>query len=258
MGSAKWCAFAVATLLTVTAWPAPDASEGSSAPVGDVVEFGGAITAASVEAFIAAHRDARIERVVLDSMGGDVASALTLANWMVDRRVDVEVRNLCASSCANYLFAAGRRKIIDERAVVVWHGSMLQKDFRAMCAPQVPRAEPTFGPPGYVEGLDAAMREARTGMCGAYRTLVADQDAFFARVHVDEYLTRLGQEPTNFDVLWTVPVPVMERMGLTGVEARPDYASRADIARFNEAGVIAEPLAALGFDDAGDVVRLTP
>ncbi len=94
--------------------------------VDGVALFAGAIDPATVAAFIAAHRDERITRVVVDSPGGDVAAALALANWMLDREVDVEVRGLCGSSCANYLFAPGRRKIIDDRAIVLWHGSILQ------------------------------------------------------------------------------------------------------------------------------------
>jgi hypothetical protein len=218
-----------------------------------VVRFSGSINDRSVSAFIARHGDARVTRVVVDSPGGDVMSGIRLANWIVDRHADVEVEARCASSCANYLFAAGRRKIIDDRAIVLWHGSILQKDFRARgdeCERRI-RALQRAG-----EDVDALRAsDPEIAYCLAYRDAVEAQRAFFARVGVDEYVTRMGQEPHDFGSIWTIPVDVMERLGLTGVEARRGYGTHGDLKHWNQEG-FDEPILALGFDDAGQVVEL--
>ncbi len=220
----------------------------------DAVRFSGRIDDRSVAAFIARHAQRRIARVVVDSPGGDVVAGLRLANWIVDRQADVEVENRCESSCANYVFAAGRRKIIDDRALVVWHGSLLQKDFRergADCGRRIAAL-------GRASADDvAAKRELETevGYCDAYRRAVELQRAFFARVGVDEYVTRMGQEPRAFEGVWTVPVAVMERMGLKDVEARPEYGTHDDLRHWNH-GDGAEPILSLGFDADGRVIEL--
>ncbi len=61
-------------------------------------------------------------RVVLNSVGGSVTPVLNMADEIRSRRLDVEVRGLCASSCANYLFVAGERKVLGPIALVLWHG----------------------------------------------------------------------------------------------------------------------------------------
>jgi len=218
-----------------------------------IVHFSGSISDRSVSEFIARQTDAPVTRVVVDSPGGDVVSGIRLANWIFDHHADVEVENQCASSCASYLFAAGRRKIIDDRALVLWHGSILQKDFRergAQCERHI--RELTDAGKDF-ETLRA--HDPEVAYCFAYRNAVEAQRAFFARVGVDEYVTRMGQEPHDFQSIWTVPVDVMTRMGLTGVEARRGYATHGDLKHWNQEG-FSEPVLSLGFDEKGQVVEL--
>ena len=46
--------------------------------------------------------------------------------WIFDHELDVIVDELCFSSCANYIFTAGKNKIIEKDAIVGWHGSEQQ------------------------------------------------------------------------------------------------------------------------------------
>src|SRR6202000_415715 len=96
------------------------------------IEFNGKTTPERVDAFIAAHEPlgAEIHVVDLTSTGGEVSSAIRLAQWIHKNSLDVRVRLICISSCANYLFPAGRAKTIDPHALVIWHGSAEQKNFR--------------------------------------------------------------------------------------------------------------------------------
>jgi hypothetical protein len=257
-------AFVAATMLLAVAGCASDFDRGVQRDVGGIVHFYGPITAGGVSVFIARHRGERVERVVVNSMGGDVEAGIRLGNWIVDRGADVEVDTFCGSSCANYLFAAGRRKIIDADAIVVWHGSIQEKRFRDTCAATA-NTRKAFDP----------------AFCDAYRALIALQTAFFTRVGVDEYVTRLGREPRILAQAWTVPVDVMARFGLTGVEARANYGTHTDLAQWTHRESRTEsmyetpflnlrseadhtgrrfvelpPAATLGLDSAGRVVEL--
>jgi len=102
--------------------------------------------------------------LVLWSGGGDVASALDMAERILDRHMPVVVSRLCLSSCANYLFVAGAAKVVMPESVVAWHG-------------------------GPSKELPSKLTEQ--GRIVYARTL-ARQDAFFRRVGVDD---RLIYEP---------------------------------------------------------------
>ncbi|MFG1173409.1 hypothetical protein AAFN90_07400 [Erwiniaceae bacterium CAU 1747] len=66
----------------------------------------------------------RVEKVSFNSMGGDVKEAMAMGREIHRRKVDVEVRNVCASACANYIFPAGKNKFVTQNAYLLWHGSL--------------------------------------------------------------------------------------------------------------------------------------
>lgn len=53
-----------------------------------------------------------IRVLVIDSEGGEVEAALRLAQLVRDHGWDVAVKNKCLSACANFVFPAGKRKIV--------------------------------------------------------------------------------------------------------------------------------------------------
>jgi len=65
-----------------------------------------------------------VTRLVITSGGGLVDAALDLAEAVHARHLDVEVPSTCLSSCANYVFPAGRRKLLARPGAVRWHGTM--------------------------------------------------------------------------------------------------------------------------------------
>ena len=248
----------VACLLLAIATPggAVDRAAVDAVPAdGDVAVFVGPTDPDRVDAFIGGHADRSIRRVLLDSPGGDIRAALRLANWIVDRGADIEVVGLCASSCANYLFAAGRCKIIDDGAIVLWHGSARQADFRVRlddCGRRID--ELTHAGGELVDRYQRALTET-IAICSFLHQAVVEQDAFFARVGADEIITRMGQEPHDFHAIWTVPVDLMARLGYHGVEAPADYADAAYLHRADPFDA-PSPVRSLGFDRAGHGIEL--
>lgn len=63
--------------------------------------------------------------LVVRTGGGNAEEGLKLGRFIHDHTLDLEVDTTCASSCANYLFPAARRKVIDPGAVLGFHGTLL-------------------------------------------------------------------------------------------------------------------------------------
>lgn len=86
--------------------------------------FDGKITPGAADTFHRQLEMRRVDKVSFNSIGGDVNEAMTMGREIFKRKLDVEVRNVCASACANYIFPAGKGKFLSQNAYLLWHGSM--------------------------------------------------------------------------------------------------------------------------------------
>lgn len=142
--------------------------------------------------------DPPVRLISIESGGGDVAAGIALGTWMLANKIDVEVVGRgCVSSCANYIFIAGRNRRIAPGAVVAWHGSAIQLDW------------------GGRENAD------RRSML---RQLREAQRKFFALTTVDERVTVVGQD-LACQCTWILSVADMARFGIDRVDAPVDYAT---------------------------------
>jgi hypothetical protein len=65
-----------------------------------------------------------ITKLVVNSTGGVAEEGLAIGKLLLKSRIGVvQVTGVCASSCANYIFTAGQRKIIKD-GVVGYHGNI--------------------------------------------------------------------------------------------------------------------------------------
>ena len=85
---------------------------------GTTVIFQGLISNSVADEFLRAVEQYDANRVLIASGGGHVAPALRMAKAIHQRGMDVEVFGLCFSSCANYIFPAGRNKSITSLGIV--------------------------------------------------------------------------------------------------------------------------------------------
>lgn len=108
-------------LVHVEAWAQATRVEAS----GDAITFQGRIDAAAAARFIQLAKDPAIKRVVITSHGGLVAPALDMADTIRQRGLDVDVPATCFSSCANYIFPAGKHKRLGHARAIGWHGNMM-------------------------------------------------------------------------------------------------------------------------------------
>jgi hypothetical protein len=58
----------------------------------------------------------------IQSPGGEVNAGVTLGFWIRAHRLNVKVLEFCLSSCANYVFPAGIKKIVSNVAIIGYHG----------------------------------------------------------------------------------------------------------------------------------------
>ncbi|MGP7256003.1 hypothetical protein ACTZQ8_25120 [Klebsiella pneumoniae] len=64
-----------------------------------------------------------VRTISINSGSGDIETAINIGRIIYDKGISIEVRRLCLSSCANYLFPAARNKIINYGSIIGFHGS---------------------------------------------------------------------------------------------------------------------------------------
>lgn len=161
----------------------PDfANEASFAGIQDgYLLYTGFLSEESNQKLFAAYENAASKptRLLISSGGGDIRIGLELGNWIIEHELDVEVLDVCASSCANYVFPAGRTKYLRKDSVLLWHGSAWQQNWRM--------------PEEVQEQFDDWLNSNR-----------ASETEFYAELEVDNLLTVYGQhdQPSVFRLVF--------------------------------------------------------
>ncbi|MFV0595070.1 hypothetical protein [Shewanella sp.] len=167
--------------------------------------YQGPITKASNEALFEAYEksDKSPQKLVVSSPGGNISLGMELGKWIKDHNLDVEVSNICASSCANYVLTAANRKYLRKDSILIWHGSAWQEKWHNDKLNQV-----------NLSNYLASMRDKETEL--------------FERFKVDNLLTVYGQSKlTLWDrilflfgrnkVGWDYSIEDMNRFGLSNI-----------------------------------------
>ena len=190
--------------------------------IGDSVHYSGhldAVSVAKLSTLIKASAG-KVNNLVIDSGGGDVNVGMDLAEIVLAAELDVIVKRLCASSCANYVFPAGKRKQITSGSIVIWHGSAIQEGLDA--GPTVDDIE-FQGGAVISESQKLALLESYREQAIRYvEDAKARQGAFFNKIGVDARITVMGQQ-LNAAQAWTLSVKDMKRFGVREVSAADDY-----------------------------------
>ena len=140
---------------------------------GETIFFTGRIDSASARQFLRLVDDPAVHRLVIRSPGGFAAPALDIGEAVHAHGLDVDVDRYCLSSCANYVFPAGRQKRVSGPAAVGWHGSMAHVLYRQ-----------AHGEEHWSEDVFAQARE-----------LAAREAAFFRSIGVDGFVCWFAKLP---------------------------------------------------------------
>lgn len=133
--------------------------------------FKGAITSEATERVFNLYDELaeKPDLLLISSGGGSIDAAMDMAEWLLIHEMHVEVGSGCFSSCANYVFLAGRTKRLSMNSILGWHGSAWQKSLDQFSDPESDEYNPI------VEELRG--REVD----------------FFSRIGVDHLITVYGQ-----------------------------------------------------------------
>lgn len=91
-----------------------------------LITFTGKIDRTSLGQFksaLAKQPNVRFAAISITSEGGDALSAIELGFIIHDLSLDVIVPRLCISACSEYVLVAGRRRLVGNGAIVLFHGS---------------------------------------------------------------------------------------------------------------------------------------
>ena len=140
----------------------------------------------------------------INSRGGDIYDGVELGTWVFDNNNSVFIDNICASSCANYVFPAAKRKILLKNSILVWHGSTFQKS------------------------MDDMVREGHKG----FLALRKKEENFFKKIDVDYRITIYGIDKIEQHHFWYASLFNKTMAGF-------DY-SLEDLRKFGITGIILE------------------
>lgn len=91
---------------------------------GNVVYFDGKIKENSYTELLRKVGENKIKKISINSVGGDAKSALQIGFYVYHNDIDIDVRSVCASACANYIFPAGKQKHLGNDSYLLWHGGV--------------------------------------------------------------------------------------------------------------------------------------
>lgn len=166
--------------------------------VEDVLFFHGELSDESVKRAISLAKGYSISRVNINSEGGEVISAIMLANWIRDNKLDVEITDMCFSSCANYVFPAGMVKYVSRKDLIGWHGGAYQENEK-MDDPELEKM------------LQEYIKEAREKETKLYQRLGINPD-ITTLGQMDEYYCQHAQEHG-----WYYSVADLNKLGIDNI-----------------------------------------
>lgn len=178
------------------------------------IEYQGLITSEANDGVFELYQEAspKPTAIVIESHGGAAGAAMQLGMWMVDHELDVKVDTYCYSSCANYVFLAGRNKFLAPHASIMWHGGVTQPIDRAELEHLLDDMLGALDDDARAAVLAERPRERLLEQMEASRLeLVARETEFFERIGVDQRITVLGhlfeRELLAHDHDYAQPVP---------------------------------------------------
>lgn len=158
--------------------------------------------------------------LTITSRGGPVDRGLELGEWVHKHGLNVKVYDLCFSSCANYVFPAGRRKLLDKDALVGFHGGATSNSFDTSSLEAAIQAVPE-------EQRERLRRELEVSM-KSYIQINAQREAeFYRTLGVSPKLNTLGQSKQYEEFRqgydgWVYTPEDMKILGLSNIEMIDD------------------------------------
>ena len=179
---------------------------------GDAVIFDGDLRPDSLEKIRAILGQRKVAKLIMRSGGGEVTGAMKLARWVRENDIDVEVDGECFSSCANYVFPAGRNKYIVGQGIVAWHGTIAHIIYK------------------HEQGFSKMDDESLPSL----QAIADTERAFYAEMGINAFTGWFGKvAPYNVYNMYYLSKDDMEYLGMRNLHVRADY-PQADLRKYNK------------------------
>ena len=196
---------------------------------GNTLRYIGNFSEPSAQAFKAATASVargQLKRIVVSSAGGITTSAREVASWVHDMGLVVEVDTVCFSSCANYVFPAGKSRVIRKDAFVGWHGNERGMAIEAMRKGGTLREEfKNTLPPEDLEKPPEALEVYLDQLVESATASHRDEAAFYAKLGLNDAFSVCAVGTVAFAKYpaletkqgWGFSIKDMNRLGLTNI-----------------------------------------
>ena len=219
---------------TETPGPPEPATWGPLSIEGSTIVMEGELDDGFYRGFLALVRDREDEITTLrvNSGGGITDEGRKVGAWIFEHDIDVVVDGLCFSSCANYMFPAGRNKTILADSIVGWHGSEQQDEHiarglgitvRELLGREYDKSVEEWGETPTPEGREDYIEAVLSGNPAA----VAEEQAFLEKIGVSVDAMVYGFLPDQFQEYfvkapdhisgWTFSIEDMASFGIDNV-----------------------------------------
>jgi hypothetical protein len=169
--------------------------------------------------FLKANRD--VKWLYINSPGGEINISMDIGFWVFQNHLNIRVQERCLSSCANYIFTAGKNKFLEKNAIVAWHGSVVQESLANLTEDEINKALISIDDPIEKE-------KARKQIIGQYNDYLDrmknKQESFFKTIGTDQSVTVIGQNPKyNVKDFWILSIEDMAKFGILNVKGQNYY-----------------------------------
>ncbi len=156
--------------------------------------------------------------LAITSGGGNVDLGMDLGEFVLEHSLDVKVSTFCFSSCANYVFTAGKNKWLGEKAILGWHGDAASAYWRDSDIDAMVR---------HLEGEEKSKKwqELRQHYDDITQRSVAREKRFFERISTDHALLTIGLSKDLIKAAveqkargWTATPALLEKMGVNNIK----------------------------------------
>lgn len=179
---------------------------------GNKVYYDGMLTLDANELVKKLIKENKIDTLVIKSRGGVVSFGIDLGNIVFDNKLNIQVNDYCNSSCANYVFPAGKIKYIQRDSQLAWHGGATQ-------SLTVNYDDEFFN----ILKNDTKKREDYIRIS---RRDINREKLFFKKIGVDQLITVFGQtfsaqldmiEKEHQLCVWSYSVDAMKQFGINNI-----------------------------------------
>ncbi|MDD9867981.1 MAG: hypothetical protein OXU73_01460 [Candidatus Campbellbacteria bacterium] len=181
----------------------------------DVLLYDGFIGDNDFDQLLSAVQSEGVPREIqIRSQGGFTKVGIKMGDFVFDNGIDVRVIDICFSSCANYIFPAGKNKFIEKDAIVGWHGSAIQDDVLAL-------SEDKTGEELFREAITKSLFDAIESLPEEQRQLarmdaeesieyeiqqrqkdIEEERVFYEKIGVNQDITVFGLLPENYETYY--------------------------------------------------------